>query len=130
MEHIMTPSKQLKSSGLTSVVGKIMKVSSAFSLKSSTKQRISDIYLLGIKTREENRIMFILSTHQLGWFGEQKNSIVWWWNKSRKCEIKASIKNLERYIGTKIRVEGVLETIDAEAKKFRLRNVQKVVLFL
>ncbi|MCF2141641.1 MAG: hypothetical protein K9W44_16430 [Candidatus Lokiarchaeota archaeon] len=47
-----------------------------------------------------------------------------------KCELKTSIKNIERYIGTKMRVVGVLETIDASSQKYRLINVQKIVIFL
>ncbi|WP_457557723.1 hypothetical protein [Candidatus Harpocratesius sp.] len=126
----MVGKSQKNSSGYTSVVGILMKVSDPRTIQSSIHLGVSDVYLFGMKTINGERIMFSASTRQLGWFGDQKNSIVYWWNDSRKCELKTSIKNIERYIGTKIRVVGVLETIDASSQKYRLINVKKIVLFL
>ena len=113
-----------------SFAGTLMRVSTPREISAATHQGVSDLFMLGIKTKDGDRIMFSLTTDELGWFGDLNKSKVWWWNFDRKREIKTSIKNLERYIGTKVRVEGVKETIDEKTQKFRLRNVNKLVLFL
>lgn len=113
-----------------SISGKLLRVSSPKEIKAATHQTVYDVYMFGFKTADGKRIILSLNTKELGWFGDENLSKVWWWNDKRKREIKTSIKNPERYLGTKIRAEGILETIDAKNMKFRLKNVRKLVFFL
>lgn len=126
----MNSTSNSNSRGKQSYVGVIKRVSNPGEIQSATNSKVFDLFLFGMKTNDGKRIMFSLSTQELGWTGDQNKSIVWWWNSKRKREIKTSIKNAERYIGTKIRIEGFLETLDLQKQKFRLKNVQKVVFFL
>ena len=113
-----------------SIVGKLLRVSSPKEIVAATHQTVYDVYMLGMKTADGKRIILSLNTKELGWFGDENLSKVWWWNDKRRREIKTSIKNPERYLGTKIRAEGILETIDLNKMKFRLKNVKKIVFFL
>ncbi|MHA1618636.1 MAG: hypothetical protein ACTSVZ_05080, partial [Promethearchaeota archaeon] len=102
-----------------SVSGKLLRVSSPKEIKAATHQTVYDVYMLGMKTSDGKRIILSLNTTDLGWFGDEKSK-VFWWNEKRRVEIRTSIKNPERYIGTTVRVEGILESINIKTMKYRL----------
>jgi hypothetical protein len=90
----------------------------------------SDYVHLGIKTEDGKRIMVSMNTTSMGWYGDINKSKIWYYNETKKREMKTSLKNAERYIGKKFKVIGFLSVLDEKAKKYKINRVQKIVIYI
>ncbi len=118
-----------KNKEFITITGVLMRVSDVHPYQNPTKRGVVDYFHLGVKTSDGKRIQVSVSTKVMGWTGEFNKSKIWYWNNKTNREIKTSFAKPSNYIGTTMKITGFLETISLKDKKYRMTNLQKLVLF-
>ncbi len=91
---------------------------------------VIDYFHLGIKTADGKRVMVFLNTTVMGWYGDFTKSKIWYCHPEKNREIKTALANPAQFIGKRMKITGHIETLNEPEKKYRISNVQKIVIFL
>ena len=114
----------------TTIEGILMRVSDPGEYSLQDHNGVIDYFHLGIKTADGKRVMIFLNTTAMGWYGDFAKSKIWYWHPEKKHEIKTALANPSQFIGKRMKITGHMETLSEPEKKYRISNVQKVVIFL
>ena len=126
LQFVLIMSKRKK---FVTITGVLMRVSDVHPYRNPSKQGVIDYFHLGVKTADGKRIKVSINTHMMGWSGAFDKSKIWYWNKKTNREIKTSFAKPSNYIGTTMKITGFLEILSLEDKKYKMTNLQKLVLF-
>lgn len=110
------------------ITGVLKRVSDVHPYRNPSKQGVIDYFHLGVKTPDGKRIQVSISTKVMGW-KTLASSKIWYWNKKTNRELKTSFAKPSNYIGTTMKITGFLEPISIDDKKYRMTNLQKLVLY-
>ncbi len=113
----------------TLIKGKLLRVSHPRTVESPTSKSATEIYRFGIKTKTEKRVLFSLTTTQMGW-GKLESSKIYYHNNKNDRIIKTSMANPERFVGQDVAVRGFMEILDKHAQKYKMVTVDEVILYL
>ena len=114
----------------TTLEGILKRVSQPYEYDLPDRKGTLDYFTFGFKTQDDKRVMFTLNTTALGWTGDPNRSKVWYYNKNKKRELQTVLSQPEMFVGKPIRVTGFFEIINEKGQKYRLRDVQRLVLFV
>lgn len=106
---------------VTTIEGTLMRVANPYH---------SNYFKLGVKTDDDRRILLTLNTHSMGWNGKLRDSIIWYRQHEEERDVKIAMSNPERYIGERLLIKGVMTSLDAANKKYKISNVEEIVLLL
>ena len=112
------------------IKGKIAKVSPPRFIEFQDHKGGADLYQIGVKTDDGKRILITLNTKDLGWIGKIENSKVFYYQAKSDRIIRTSIRNPEKYIGTTVKVSGLMEPLNEKEKKYRFKSVKEFILYL
>jgi len=118
------------SSEYSTIEGRLIRVSGQGTFVDDSSNRSDDYYYLGIKTLNGDRLMIYVTTKILGIYGDMNTSRIYYFNSSKKRYIKTLCANPEKYIGKWFQVTGHLETINQSEQKFRMNQVQQIIIFM
>ena len=123
-----SPTKKPKSSEYLS--GIIKRVTSALNYKFPTRRGSMEYYMLGVKTDDGKRLLLTLNTREMGWSGELHFSKIYYKQKTSDRMIKTTMRNPEKYIGTKVKIRGELHPINIETRKYKVSPLSELILYL
>ena len=86
--------------------------------------------MLGVKTDDGKRLLVTLNTREMGWSGELHLSKIYYFRKASNRIIKTTMRNPEKYIGTKVKIRGELHPINIKEKKYKVSPVTEFILYL
>jgi hypothetical protein len=119
-----------KPKSLVYLSGIIKRATQALNYQFQTKRGSMDYYMLGVKTDDGKRLLITLNTREMGWSGELHFSKIYYYRAASNRIIKTTMRNPEKYIGTKVKILGELHPINIKEKKYKVSPLSEFILYL